>query len=333
MKKTLLILLSGFLGFQFISCETIVEDIDPKMFSDISEKLVMTSFISPQDTMIYVKITVSTPLFGDLTKSIANVQSNAVVTIANSSTSIQLPFLTKEMAYGISTKQFKIEAGKTYTLKAKTDKLSVEASTTVPLENAKIDRYTLSETDVIRKIFTGQNTFTNDTIKNYEVLFYWKDIKTSTNFYKLSSSLFTQYLVPSILNNTVIYKYQILQSVVNWNDDDFPSTKSYFSDKNNTEIELKSAKGDLRNSSGFQQVVTLNGQTYRTKTSSANDKIYVYLSNLSKEYYHYGLSLAAFSSARDNPFAEPAPIFTNVKNGLGCFAGYNKTEFIIKPKK
>ena len=333
MKKILSKILLFFFSFQFISCETIVEDLDPKMFSDISEKLVMTSFICPQDSMIFVKLTISTPLFGKIVRLNEDSQKNAFVTIGNSSKFIQLPFLSKENAYGISTKQFKIEAGKTYTLKAKTDKMEVEATTTVPLESPKIDRYTIKESLVIRKIFNGQNSITNDTLKNYEAIFYWKDLNAFKNYYKIEAILSIEAQVPSVANNMVVYKPFMAQYQIRWNDDNYPSTKSYLMDTDNSQNEFKSSRGDLTNFGGFQKGITFNGQNYPTKINSSNDKIYVFLSNLSKEFYDYAISLAAFSSAKDNPFAEPAPVFSNVKNGLGCFAGYNKSELIINPKK
>ncbi|TAH12534.1 MAG: DUF4249 family protein, partial [Runella slithyformis] len=32
----------------------------------------------------------------------------------------------------------------------------------------------------------------------------------------------------------------------------------------------------------------------------------------------------------DNPFSEPTLIPSNIKGGLGCFAGYNRTNFTVK---
>ncbi|WP_310590718.1 DUF4249 family protein [Dyadobacter sp. CY347] len=33
----------------------------------------------------------------------------------------------------------------------------------------------------------------------------------------------------------------------------------------------------------------------------------------------------------DDPFVEPAMIYTNIKGGLGCFGGYNTALLIVKP--
>ena len=76
-----------------------------------------------------------------------------------------------------------------------------------------------------------------------------------------------------------------------------------------------------------------------TKTISVElDQIYfdtgktmiVILSTLSEDFYRYKKTFRAQQVNGDNPFAQPAQIYTNVQNGLGIFAGYSN-DFVIVP--
>lgn len=47
------------------------------------------------------------------------------------------------------------------------------------------------------------------------------------------------------------------------------------------------------------------------------------VSNLSKEYYLYAVSLENSVKSEDNPFTEQATLYTNIKGGIGIFASFN----------
>lgn len=73
--------------------------------------------------------------------------------------------------------------------------------------------------------------------------------------------------------------------------------------------------------------------TYKTSTIynpvEQETKIVIFLSVTDQDFYNYHKSVWNFEG--DNPFQEPAPIFSNIKGGLGIFAGVNTigTEFIL----
>ena len=46
------------------------------------------------------------------------------------------------------------------------------------------------------------------------------------------------------------------------------------------------------------------------------------VSALTEEYFLYEQTRKLHKSVRENVFAEPVPVFTNVENGQGIFAGY-----------
>ena len=50
----------------------------------------------------------------------------------------------------------------------------------------------------------------------------------------------------------------------------------------------------------------------------------VYFYNVSKTYYDYSTTFDLHDEVEDNPFAEPVQVHTNVENGFGIFAGFNR---------
>ena len=56
------------------------------------------------------------------------------------------------------------------------------------------------------------------------------------------------------------------------------------------------------------------------------DRTTVHVQRLSKELYNYLKYLTLHNHYRDNPFSEPVPVYSNVKNGTGIFAGFNDNE-------
>ncbi len=52
-------------------------------------------------------------------------------------------------------------------------------------------------------------------------------------------------------------------------------------------------------------------------------EMFVVLLTTSESYYNFRKSFDGQSATEDNPFAEPVPVFTNIENGLGVFAGYS----------
>jgi hypothetical protein len=51
----------------------------------------------------------------------------------------------------------------------------------------------------------------------------------------------------------------------------------------------------------------------------------ILLVTASEEHFLYHLSYRAYQETNGDPFAQPVQIFSNVENGLGIFAGHNKT--------
>lgn len=61
-------------------------------------------------------------------------------------------------------------------------------------------------------------------------------------------------------------------------------------------------------------------ETYGSHDRSKGATLFVRVSNLSNNYIHFQQSSQQYDTNRENPFAEPVEIYTNVKNGYGIFA-------------
>lgn len=51
--------------------------------------------------------------------------------------------------------------------------------------------------------------------------------------------------------------------------------------------------------------------------------IYIEIKSVSKDFYLYQKTLKEYYNSINNPFSEPAEVYSNIKLGYGIFAGYN----------
>lgn len=58
----------------------------------------------------------------------------------------------------------------------------------------------------------------------------------------------------------------------------------------------------------------------------------VMLDNISKHFYDYAVTERLHRAVKDNPFAEPVQVATNVKNGFGVFGGFNRKVLDVNVK-
>lgn len=254
-------------------------------------KLVVTAFISPEDTILKVEITKSKPVLGkqDAYGAINAVQ-NAQVTISDGVQTLQLTYDATALnySYPLSGNANFIKPGGTYFLTATTpDGKSVSATTTIPAN--KIN----ATTAVITLKADNTEDYPRDKI---EFSFY--DISNEENYYRVQAYL--------------LYKENFSEdriSEIYFDNDESRSYQNFnlYSDKNRDGKEFTAIKGHYYSSSSF----------------TASREVVVNVYNASKEYYDYHKSIQNFQG--DNPFAEPVLIYSNIKNGLGVFAGYNTT--------
>ncbi len=120
----------------FSSCEKMVTNIDPPK---AEKELVMFSFLSPEDTVVKVELSYSSPVFGTNSFNEIEYIKNAFVTVQSSIGEIDtLKFNSNFNSY-FGNSNFKLTPGLEYTVKAEYQGKSATGKTIIPLETVKID--------------------------------------------------------------------------------------------------------------------------------------------------------------------------------------------------
>lgn len=138
-------------------------------------KLVVESYISPQDTVLSVRVSNSSAIYGQVTKGVSYV-SNAVVSMSDGTKTISLSY-DKDGYYRISANQLLVKTGKSYFLKISTpDRRLVSGECTIPntVDNRKLS------VEVQKN-----NTDTK------EISIKWTDFANEQNYYAITGTFET----------------------------------------------------------------------------------------------------------------------------------------------
>jgi hypothetical protein len=68
---------------------------------------------------------------------------------------------------------------------------------------------------------------------------------------------------------------------------------------------------------------------YSFTNGNIGDTLFVKVMQTDSHFYHFHSSLDSYNSSDGNPFAEPTPIYSNIQDGLGCFAGYTERIYVF----
>lgn len=163
--KIFIFLLTSTILFLVLSCKQEVK-LDASL---VEIKLVVQCFISPQDTVINVLVSQTSPIVGTVNGNNIKI-TNALVTLSNGETTLNIPFVKEYYQLPI-TSAFRIEFGKVYTLKVTTPNgQSVEATCEVPNMN-------ITERDLIVTVTSA------DKYDKKQLLLLWNDISGQPNYY------------------------------------------------------------------------------------------------------------------------------------------------------
>ncbi|MEJ8756000.1 DUF4249 domain-containing protein [Pontibacter sp. H259] len=275
----------------FTGCESYVEDIEG--FKSES-KLVAVSYISPQDTVLTVRLQLTQPALGlQLTEEQRKVK-NATVTISDGSTVKALAYNPEKNHYEADARTWPIQVGKTYQLKVLSAVGNAEATCTIP--NAA----GITITD-LQAPHTIETNYGHEMAK-YIISFKWNDDAGIKNYYR-----------------TLLYRTHSYT-------DPYTGTKTEYNEgiyggySDGTDL-----KDDEYTNNG---IISSNPVTYYSSNYNQDNgkpfKIYAVLVVADAHYYKYHKALSEQSSNNGNPFAEPVIMYTNIKGGLGVFAGYNQ---------
>lgn len=294
-------------------CDSLRQEVDPDRLNREAAKLVVTCFLSPQDTVLAVKITRSQPVLGE-TPGFSYVGAgvpDVTVTLSESSQSATLRYDYQRGYYRAAINQLPIVAGKTYSIVVQTPAGERATSTCtipelVPVNDILIDTVDTREYGHISK--------------QYQARLRWRDPAGKPNYYQLAGDneyVFKGQYVPrgsSSVRDT-LYKSQ-----GNWRFEKGSTT----TDQGRDGQDIESVRGRLATNYSYT-----NG---KQDLSRLVGRLNAYLFNVDENYYRYYDAIERQSQVSGNPFSEPVPVPSNIQGGLGCFAGYNRSTLTVMLK-
>lgn len=176
----------------FTAC---TKDADVKLPA-VESKLVISSFLSPQDTIIKVEVTMSQPLYNNSNSGQFSAITNATVQINDGTNTQTLAYNSTDNYYYVSTSLFPITTGTTYYLTVSTpDGKNVNASTTIPVQNSTLSYSSHQVVDPNGERYNLETSWndTPGTEDYYRIVFYNKDYYSGSSDTSYWASLSENY--------------------------------------------------------------------------------------------------------------------------------------------
>lgn len=253
------------------------------------EKLVVTCFISPEESLISVLVNTSKPRYNTSWQANTEIKDAAIV-IRSAEGAATIPYVDSLHLYAIETSEFPILPGKTYTLEAKSNDKSCSAVTTVPTDTLHIRNLTVS-------LQFSKDSTALDAAYSTQVA----DIPGQTNYV----SIFQRHLL--------LMPYD---SLYNQPGDMLNPGYGIFEDDE---------KQPRENYGAFTQAYSARSSE---KIRYDSFIVEVWALNCSREFYLYNRSVQEAAWTTGNPFSDPVMVYTNMNNGFGCFGAYRLSKRI-----
>ncbi|XWW46255.1 DUF4249 domain-containing protein [Fibrella sp. USSR17] len=289
-----------------MGCGGLVQEVDPGNVPTTTAKLVVHSYISPQDTVLAVLVEAPRAILGQQADYNRVSISNALVDLSDGTTTIRLPYNVKNSLYRIDPKQLPIIAGRTYVLTVTAPNYpAVTAQCTVPMPVLPSEIWIDS---------TYQDFFEQRQLVTVSKLV-WQDPGGQANYYRVtglfSRTIRTQYATSPTrpARDTTIVQSGSLR---------FDVTAALASDQGKDGQRFVSPAAYPVSYGYGQQEQVLALQYSMT------------LLNVDVNYYRYHDAAQRQAETGENPFAEPVLIPSNVQNGLGCFGAFNQSSITVR---
>lgn len=321
MKKYILI--SLFL-LSVISCTKTIDFDD----EGLANQLVLNSVIYP-DQGITAYLTFSTSILTRPTLAGGGLMADGTIEIYENGTLIKQDYSPTGR---FEFPDIKPKAGTTYRIIGKSHDKQLEAETTVPnkVEVISIDTATVSDQ------FINKRLRVNVKIKDH----------AGDNFYRIKVSQENLVLNMNV-DGKGTRKYYLYTSE-NWISSDNPVFNSLYNNFGGEEFDTGPGNDynifpdDYFKGKEYAIQFFINnyeiGNVYSPVGYGSNGTsktIYkrriVHVQHLSKDLFTYLKYLKLYDFFHDNPFAESVPVYSNVKDGVGIFAGFNDdTQFAFE---
>lgn len=328
---TLAILLVGMMGLY--ACESLVTTIPDSKLPKVEPQLTLFAFLSPQDTLIRVKVSQTRPILsefttgdslfyvfnGDTLQGIDESFATATVVLEGPESKVTLVYDPAEKVYSVPASVFPIRGGQRYAISVTDGKRTATAQCTVPFEAVPITEYTL-DTTITPTIGRVDTTLLLN--------FTWIDIPGKENYYRIRAYEKVEYSIVDFNPNTNNLNERRTIGIFNFNWSSAGGRQDYFSDQklDGTTFSTPLGRKDLQRTQTFG---FLDGKPIEPKEQPKSLGVYLLLLNTDFNYYQFHLSVR--QARRDNPFAEPSLVYSNIQGGLGIFAGLNQSILVIRP--
>ncbi|MDB5242625.1 MAG: hypothetical protein JWP57_3250 [Spirosoma sp.] len=286
-------------------CNNLRQEVNPDRLNREAAKLVVTCFLSPQDTVLAVKLTRTKTVLSDgapgsLTD---NNVTDATVTLSEGGRTVMLPFDIRLGNYQTAISQLPVVVGRTYSLVIQTPAGErAESTCTIP-RAVNIASVTFDSLTVNR--FNRQS-------KRYFIRASWHDIKGETNYYQFLGSYKLIRKNAGSLNNPTS-SAQEEAGLLRFNKNGLQTDRAAEGD---FMVSERAFLGGRFPDSGTQSDL---GSQYKEVT------VLVSLLSTDRAYYEYQDAVERQAEVSGNPFAEPVLIPSNIQGALGCFAAYNRS--------
>ncbi|MEQ9441952.1 MAG: DUF4249 domain-containing protein [Cyclobacteriaceae bacterium] len=314
------------LAISITACETVVEVDLPQE----APKLV-THAIIQADSTFWILLTQSKPI---LSQADIQTVSGAEVTLYEEETRVaRLEENEENPGTGIYQSSFIPTAGQMYTLRiSKQGFESVEATTyiqpAVPIQHLRYDttQYEYSYYDDSGSLVTGKE------INLKEVWLTLNDSPDEDNFYEIQLLQYTTYYQGEEDENgeyIITDTLQRLDPIYLRSNDPVVADNEFFEEDGSFSGSSLVFTDEIF--AGKSYTINFEAEGFYSSGNDGDDNKYiVVLRTLNDHFYRYRESVELQRDTEGNPFAEPVPVFNNIEEGYGIFAGFsNDTETIL----
>jgi hypothetical protein len=268
-------------------------------------KLVLSCFLSPQDTVLKVNVSKSVPIYNNPADGNQGPWvDDATVTLSDGASTVRLTLIKANTGeYTTRATNLPILSGKTYYLNVSAPGgFQAEAFCTIPAQAH----------DAVSSIRLDSTLVEGGIGKEYSLSVEWQDAPGEGDYYRLFAE-----------------RPSSIQWGYNPNDLEKPDTLYYSinfeqGDEYTRDLGQEGRKFLVKNG----KFVSLFDPSGMGNTDGLERKINVVLLTTDRGYFEYHRALKNYVG--DNPFSEPILLFSNVKGGLGIMSGYQRVTRIYR---
>ncbi len=279
MKNTFIyIVITALLPF-LMGCEKDVKNIK---LPQSESKLVVTSFITPEDTLLRVAVVKSVPAIGK--SPLASDNSRGVaVRMSDGLNSVSLLYNEEQRVYVADAGSLPIIPGNTYFLEVTdSEGRRVEASCTVPVNELVSPEITID---------SAESRYNAGYMEHFMIM-RWSDTPGEINYYRVFAEISTNRGITGTTYHQPVYFESSINNIQLYTDNRLDGAK------------FSSPRGTL--------FMNYNHSPQNPTTPT----LYAYLLNTDEHYYRYHQSLNNSNNVDGNPFAEPVLIYSNMEGGF-----------------